>query len=132
MAGARKVGILTDTGKITGSMFSAMEGATIVLLESNHDVEMLKGGRYPYPLKKRILSSEGHLSNDDAGIASIELCRRGVRGIILGHISRENNHKKLAYDTVTKALSGVGVVVGKDISLMAARRSSVTGMFTIK
>ncbi len=131
MAAGRKIGILTDTGRVTQTMLSALEKASIVLLESNHDIEMLKNGCYPYRLKKRILSSRGHLSNNDAGCASIELCKRGVRNIILGHISKENNHKKLAFDTVTQALAEAGVVVGKDVSLTAARRSSVTGIFTI-
>jgi len=132
MAGAKKIGILTDTGKVTAPMLSVMEGASIMLLEANHDIDMLKNGSYPYPLKRRILSSQGHLSNVDAGSVSIELCVRGVRGIILGHISRENNHKQLAFNTVANALLDAGVVVGKDVSLMAARRSGVTGVFVIK
>ena len=131
-AKGRKVGVLTDTGRITGGMLDAYEGSAIVLLESNHDVDMLRGGRYPYYLKSRILSNKGHLSNADAACYAIELVKRGIKGILLGHISRENNHKKLAYDTTCAALRDQGICVGKDVALAAARRSCVTGYYTLK
>lgn len=132
MAGNKKIGVLTDTGKVTREMLSILEGASVVLLESNHDIEMLQSGMYPYYLKKRILSTKGHLSNIDAGSISIELLKKGVRGILLGHISSQNNHKQLAYDTVSQILENAGAKVGKDVALMAARRKSVTGLFPLK
>lgn len=132
MAGNKKIGVLTDTGKVTSQMLGILEGASVVLLESNHDIEMLQNGMYPYYLKKRILSTKGHLSNMDAGSISIELLKKGVRGILLGHISSQNNHKQLAYDTVSQILEEAGAKVGRDIALMAARRKSVTGLFPLK
>lgn len=109
-----------------------MEGAAIVLLESNHDIELLKNGRYPYYLKKRILSGKGHLSNEAAGAAAGELAKRGVRGILLGHLSRENNRKLLAYETVFAALKSEGIVPGRDLALGTTRKSHVTGFYTLK
>lgn len=132
MAGGKKMGVLTDTGKITEEMLRAMEKASIVLLESNHDPDMLKNSRYPYRVKSRIAGSKGHLNNSKAAETCMELARRGVRGIILGHVSRENNHKQLAYETSRSFLTGCGVQVGQDIALTVARRTGVTGFFTVK
>ena len=132
MAGGRKMGVLTDTGKVTEEMLRAMEKASIVLLESNHDPEMLKNSRYPYRVKSRIASTKGHLNNEKAAEACMQLASRGVKGIILGHVSRENNHKKLAYETSCQFLTECGVRVGQDIALAVARRTGVTGFYTIK
>lgn len=132
MAGGRKMGVLTDTGKVTEGMLRAMERASIVLLESNHDPEMLKNSRYPYRVKTRIASSKGHLNNEKAAEACMQLANRGVRGIILGHVSKENNHKKLAYEVCCRHLTQGGVRVGADIALTVARRTGVTGFYTVK
>ena len=132
MAGNRKVSILTDTGKVTPKMLDAAANSSIVLLESNHDVDMLKNGSYPYRLKNRILSTRGHLSNVSAGAAAIELYRRGVRGILLGHISSQNNIKQLAYDTVYAQCREAGIVIGRDLALATANRRNITGTFQLK
>ena len=132
MGGGRKVSILTDTGKVTTQMLDAAAGSTIVLLESNHDIDMLRNGEYPYRLKNRILSTKGHLSNVDAGQAAVELFRRGVRGILLGHLSSHNNLKQLAYDTVYNCCMQAGIAVGKEMALATANRHSVTGTYQLK
>lgn len=132
MAGNRKVTILTDTGRVSPKMLDAAAGSSIVLLESNHDIDMLKNGSYPYRLKNRILSSRGHLSNDAAGDAAVELHRRGVRGILLGHLSSHNNHKQLAYETVCARCEQAGIAIGKDMALMTANRHGITGTFRLK
>ena len=110
-------------------MINAVSGSSIVLLESNHDVEMLKAGRYSYPLKRRILSGIGHLSNDDAGEAALKLVAEGTKGIILGHLSINNNIETLAFRTVANRLEAGGVAVGKQVGLMMAKRDCATGMF---
>ncbi len=132
MSGGKKIGILTDTGRVTAEEMGALKGCSIVMLEANHDVEMLRTGPYPYYLKQRVGSARGHLSNLQAGEASVELYKNGVRGIVLGHISAKNNHKKLALQTVRDALTAADIQVGKDIALMAANRTSVTGVFSLK
>ncbi|MBR5452867.1 MAG: MBL fold metallo-hydrolase, partial [Clostridia bacterium] len=103
------VGILTDTGYISETALSAVSGCKTVVLEANHDVKMLKEGRYTYTLKERILSKIGHLSNDACADAAVQLCRCGAEKILLAHLSEENNLPELAMATVERALAGAGV-----------------------
>ncbi len=119
-AGNKKVSIMTDLGKVTEHIYGVAEGSSIVLLESNHDVGMLQMGKYPYALKQRILSTKGHLSNEDAAVAAFRLATLGVKGILLGHISENNNFEKLAYQTVSGYLEQNGVKVGRHIALAVA------------
>ena len=83
----------------------------MLLLESNHDVVMLKNGGYPYYLKQRILSEYGHLSNDAAAEFAIECVRAGTSDILLAHLSDENNSPELAEYTVGRALQSSGLSV---------------------
>ena len=98
--GHTRFGLCTDLGCVTDEVFEALCGVKAALLESNHDVEMLRRGPYPYPLKRRILSDRGHLSNADCGVLASELSRFGAERILLGHLSRENNTPALALETV--------------------------------
>ena len=130
-AGRNKLSIATDLGAVKESWLKHIEESDLVLLESNHDVDMLKAGRYPYELKRRILGSKGHLSNDDAGKAAVELVRRGVRSIILGHLSGENNFPELAYQSVCSMLQLEGIDPGSDVMLSVASRDGASGMYVI-
>ena len=96
-------------------------GCNAVLLESNHDVRMLENGGYPYPLKRRILSDTGHLSNENCSLFAKELVESGVTRIVLGHLSRENNTPILAYQTTKAALDIMGASEGKDYILKVAK-----------
>lgn len=100
----KKITIATDMGHITEEALQLMENSDILMLEANYDVETLKAGSYPFFLKERILSNNGHLSNDMASKAITHLCRNGVNNIILGHLSKENNFPELAYQTVVNEL----------------------------
>lgn len=131
MSGNSKVSVMTDTGRVTQAMIGAVAGSSIVLLESNHDTEMLENGPYPERLKRRILSAKGHLSNDAAAVVAYSLVCRGTRGIILGHLSEQNNTESKAYDTVKKYLDGQGATVGKYVGLMMAKRYEPSGMFGV-
>lgn len=130
-ANGKRVSVLTDTGRVTEDMLKKAAGSDIILLEANHDVEMLKCGKYPYNLKTRILSTKGHLSNEDSGRAAVELVKRGVRGILLGHLSRENNFDELAKKTVEDALIKEAIIPGRDVALKTANKLEVTGFFSI-
>ena len=84
-------------------------GAPLLLLEANHDVEMLRGGPYPYYLKRRILSDQGHLSNEAAARFAAESCRAGTAEIVLVHLSKENNTPAAALAAVSAALEQEGL-----------------------
>lgn len=98
------LGYLTDTGVVEEETRQGLLGADLLVLESNHDVDMLLSGPYPYPLKRRVIGNEGHLSNADAAAFAADSARRGTRSIILAHLSAENNTPQLALDTVGRAL----------------------------
>ena len=71
-----------------------------LLLEANHDIHMLEVGGYPYYLKQRILGDKGHLSNELSGRLLCDILHDNLKHIVLGHLSKENNYAKLAYETV--------------------------------
>lgn len=123
--GSRKITVCTDTGVITENIEEAVLGSEMVLLESNHDVEMLKFGKYTYKLKQRVLSDTGHLSNDAAAVFAAQLAESGTKKIILAHLSRENNTPNIAYKTSENKLNSLGAVIGGDVFLSVADRSEV-------
>lgn len=89
--------LATDMGHVTDEVEENLTGADAVLVESNHDLQMLSYGPYPVYLKRRILSDRGHLSNDSCAELVKRLCESGVRKVILGHLSRENNTPEKAF-----------------------------------
>ncbi len=129
-SGGSKLSILTDAGHVNERMLDAVSGSGLILIESNHDVEMLKAGRYPFPLKRRILGDEGHLSNDACGAALTALYGRGVRRAVLGHLSRENNFESLALETVRAALRASDVP-DEAFALSVAHRDHVGEIYEV-
>lgn len=125
--GGHKVAVATDLGHIEDTWMDAAAGADILLLEANHDVDTLRVCRYPYELKMRILGPRGHLSNDDAGKAAAELAKRGVRSLILGHLSQENNFPQLAWESVAMQLRREGI----NIPMAVASRSGLSGVYPL-
>lgn len=103
-----KVTCVTDFGHITDDIAEAVTGSDILMLEANHDEDMLRYGPYPYFLKKRILSDQGHLSNSECGRLAVLAASSGTRRLILAHLSRENNTPGNAEEEVRKALSEAG------------------------
>lgn len=130
--GAAVFVIATDIGCIKRGWMNYACGADAVLLESNYDPDMLKAGSYPYDLKRRILSNHGHLCNDDAAVCAVELAKSGVRHIILGHLSKENNFPDLARCCCENALRSAGIEPNEDVRLDIANRDGVTGIFGIR
>ena len=114
------VASVTDTGVATQELIRFLSPCRTVVLESNHDVAMLKNGPYPYYLKRRILSELGHLSNDQCAQILQKLAGTKVQNVVLAHLSQQNNTPKLAMERATRALSEVGLVAGKDIFLYVA------------
>ena len=105
------VGVLTDTGFVTDEAEQALRGVGLMVLESNHDVEWLLSGPYPYYLKQRIAGRCGHLSNDDAAAFARRMAESGTRRFVLAHLSRENNTPARALQTMETALSGLPAAV---------------------
>ena len=109
--GGSAVGVLTDTGCVPPAAEDILRGVGLMVLESNHDVEWLLSGPYPYYLKQRILGACGHLSNNDAAFLAQRLAASGTRQFVLAHLSRENNTPERARQTVSLALSGLDASV---------------------
>jgi phosphoribosyl 1,2-cyclic phosphodiesterase len=101
-------GLLTDTGYVTDEAADTLSGVPLLVLEANHDVDMLRGGAYPYYLKQRILSDEGHLSNEAAARFAVQSCRDGTLEVVLAHLSRDNNTPGAALSAVSAALAEAG------------------------
>lgn len=120
-----KVSVATDIGELKKELFTALRGSNTVLLESNHDVNMLEIGRYPLSLKRRIRGCLGHLSNDEAGKAAEFLVKLGTERILLGHLSEENNYPELAMQTVANVLQNAGIKTGTDVLMGVAGRNAV-------
>jgi phosphoribosyl 1,2-cyclic phosphodiesterase len=95
----------TDLGKYDDYIISKLEGSEILLLEANHDVNMLMVGGYPYYLKQRILGDKGHLSNENSAKLICRLIHNKLKYITLAHLSKENNFEELAYETVRVELN---------------------------
>ena len=121
-AGNRKITSATDIGHMNMPLLRELENSELLLLESNHDIEMLKVGPYPWHLKKRVMGDNGHLSNDMAGKVIAYLAEKGTKNFFLGHLSRENNFPELAYQTVCNALSDKKICAGEDVMLEVAYR----------
>ena len=113
------VGLMTDTGHVTPAAQEILPGVELAVLESNHDVETLCSGPYPYYLKERILGSGGHLSNEDAARFAVTLAQAGAAEIVLAHLSRENNTPAMALGAACRAFSAAGL--DEDILSVAPR-----------
>ena len=105
------IGLATDIGYISDSIRENLLGCGAVIIESNHDEEMLMTGPYPRELKLRVASKRGHLSNRECAEFATELADGGAYALMLAHLSKENNLPDLAYEEVSRALLGRGVSV---------------------
>lgn len=122
-----KVGIATDFGTYDDYLVEKMKGCQSLLVESNHDLNMLMAGPYPYPLKRRIMSNTGHMSNERAGQFLCKVIGEECRHIFLGHLSKENNYGELAYETVRVELLLHNIDIEKEhFTMQVASRSVPT------
>lgn len=124
----KKASILTDTGIVDENIMNAIRGSDILMVESNHDVDMLKVGSYPFYLKKRVLGKWGHLSNEDAGKIITETITKEDAIVILGHLSLENNFPELALETVRSILDKEKL---ESLKLNIASRFKRTDLFSL-
>lgn len=106
---------ITDTGTFSADTIQFLAPCKTIVLESNHDVEMVQRGPYPYPLKQRILSTNGHLSNQQATLILSQLIGSNVKNVFLAHLSEQNNTKELAFSTAVDMYAKNNLVEGRDI-----------------
>lgn len=131
--GALSISTATDLGRFTKALREQLSGSNLVLLESNHDPDMLRRNEhYSAALKERILGNRGHLSNAACADAVIQLAQTGVKQIILGHLSGENNLPELALATSIQRAEQEGMILGQDISLDLALRDTVGSVYTLR
>ncbi len=123
----RRIGVITDLGKYDDYIIREIYGLDALLLEANHDVNMLMAGSYPYPLKQRILGDRGHLSNELSGQLLGKVLHDRMRCILLGHLSQENNYGELALETVRLEVTmGENPYRGSDFPIHVAKRDAVS------
>lgn len=132
-SGGKQISIVTDTGCMSDEIISEIKEADILILEANHDVDMLKLGKYPWFLKQRVLGEEGHLSNVAAGETILRLLseREKERYVLLAHLSRENNFPEMAYQTVKNILEEADFYIGKHLKLNTITRDEVSLIYEI-
>ena len=122
--GGKSAAVATDLGKYNDYIVENLQGLDAVLLESNHDLNMLQVGRYPYPLKLRIMGDRGHLSNENAGRLLGRIVHDRLKYVFLGHLSKDNNYEELAYETVCSELTmGANPYTAKDFDIRVASRT---------
>ena len=124
--------LATDVGTVTDEMRRAIGQAHYLIIEANHDVDMLKNGPYSAYLKQRVAGPTGHMSNATCGQVVAECATDRLRHIWLCHLSEENNHPELARITVEQALTEKGIMVGEDLQLDVLKRKVPTGAFELK
>ncbi|MBU8905787.1 MBL fold metallo-hydrolase [Desertibacillus haloalkaliphilus] len=113
----KKLALATDLGYVSDRIKGTIKDANALIFEANHDTNMLRMGRYPWSVKRRILSDVGHVSNEDAGLALAEVIGDQTSSIYLAHLSKDNNMKDLARLTVKQTLEGKGFQVGDQFHL---------------
>ena len=121
----RRAAVCTDLGVVTDEVRNKITGCDTILIESNHDVEMLRRGPYTAALKLRILSDEGHLSNNACAVELPNLIKSGTTRIILGHLSEENNTPILAKASARAMLDSIGAKEDVDYILTIAKPKTV-------
>lgn len=129
--GKKRAAVCTDLGTYNDYTVECLKGMDVLLLEANHDVNMLQVGSYPYPLKRRILGDKGHLSNENSGRLLSRILHDDLKKVVLGHLSKENNLPELAYETVRLEIDlADNPYRAGDFPIQVARRSEVSEMIT--
>ncbi len=130
--GNKKIAIATDLGTYNDYTVECLKGMDVLFLEANHDVNMLQVGPYPYYLKQRILGDRGHLSNELSGKLLSRVMHDGLKEIVLGHLSKENNLPELAYETVRLEIEmSENQYHADDFPISVAKRSECSKIITI-
>ncbi|MXQ53043.1 MBL fold metallo-hydrolase [Shimazuella alba] len=124
--------IVTDLGYVNEKIIRSLDGIDSLVWESNHDVNMLRMGTYPWNVKRRILGDTGHLSNEDSAAALLEIVRGVGEQIYLAHLSQDNNLLELAHLTVKNVLEESGLAIGTEIKLRETYPDRATPLQEVK
>ncbi|NLJ58650.1 MAG: MBL fold metallo-hydrolase [Tissierellia bacterium] len=127
----KKISLVTDTGCANDSITNNIMDSDLLLIESNHDEDLVMIGPYPWPLKKRVLSEFGHMSNDMAGELISKIIKKGTEIVLLGHLSKENNFPQLAYKTVESILMENSIEVNPGVRLDMTFRDKASKVYEI-
>lgn len=127
----KRAAVATDMGCFDDTIIRVLGQCDSVLIEANHDINMLQVGPYPYSLKMRILGNKGHLSNTSCADLIKEILHKDLKHLVLGHLSRENNFPQLAYRTVLDELEKTETWGTLDTRLMVASRDEPTELLKI-
>ncbi len=131
----KKISIVTDTGCVTDEIREAVKGSDLLVVEANHEENILLYGKYPYDLKRRILGDKGHLSNEAAAKCISDFLKttdkKRIPRVLLAHISQENNTPQQAMLTVRNLLEEDGYYVGKDLLLDTLEKGIMTDLIFI-
>lgn len=131
--GRKKFSTATDLGHTSPEIISHLKTSDFVILEANHDIQTLRNNpNYPYYLKSRILSNHGHLSNDETAKTIIKLLGNTTRGVMLAHLSEQNNSPQLATQTIRKTLIENNVSPAEELFIDIAKQENVSNIFKIK
>jgi phosphoribosyl 1,2-cyclic phosphodiesterase len=122
-----RVGIASDLGYVNEEVVRHLSGCDGLFFESNHDLDMLRMGSYPWPLKRRIMSKYGHLSNDDSVSAVQRLLGAELKTLCMIHLSQKNNHESIVRDMCTRLLRRTGA----SIEFSIAKQFEPTGLFDV-
>ena len=127
----KKISLLTDTGCVTEDIKKHISDSDLLLIESNHDEDMVLVGSYPWPLKRRVLGDHGHMSNDSAGNLLAEILKKGSEIVLLGHLSKENNFPELAYKTVENILNENNIFIKDGLTLDMTYRDKPSKVYEL-
>lgn len=131
----KQVSVVTDTGYVTEEIYSGIKDSDILVMESNHERNILLAGSYPYQIKYRILSDEGHLSNEVCAKTILRLLKElngnKIPRVVLAHLSKENNTPQQAMITVRNILEEEGFYIGKDVEISIANRDERGELLTL-
>ena len=130
--GSRRMAVVTDLGTYDAYTVESLKGMDVLMLEANHDINMLQVGPYPYYLKQRILGKKGHLSNELSGKLLGSLLHDHFKTVFLGHLSKENNLAELAYETVRLEIEMAdNPYKPEDFPILVANRSELSQLVEI-
>lgn len=130
-AAGRRAAVVTDLGHVTPEVLSGVSGVHLLVCEANHDVDWVLSGPYPYPLKRRILGEQGHLSNEAGARLALQCVEQGAHTVLLAHLSAENNTPAHALMTAEALFRAAGVEPTRDVTLSAAPRSEASPLYEV-